>query len=249
MKIIKPYLRSLYSRTMKEVYNLAFQEIAKKINSESLLLDCGAGSGWYFDQISQMCTLRKDQYFGLEWNLHQVKEAVNRGLNVEELDLNKAIPHENDKFDVVIGLSVLEHLLNGCFWIRECQRILKPGGKLIIVTPNISTYFTIALLAVGKMPSTGPHADSNQLINSSGLVSIGAHMEGKDPDVEDDTPVHRHLIVFSYRDLNRFLRAIKFDNVVGKGFGVYPFPNFIQPFFEKIDKYHAHQLFFMATKK
>lgn len=32
--------------------------------------------------------------------------------------------------------------LNGCYFLRECHRTLKPGGKLILLTPNISTYFT-----------------------------------------------------------------------------------------------------------
>ena len=49
--------------------------------------------------------------------------------------------------------------------LRIASRILENGGKLILLTPNISTFFTIALLLVGKMPSSGPHPDSNELLD------------------------------------------------------------------------------------
>jgi hypothetical protein len=39
-----------------------------------------------------------------------------------------------------------------------------------------------------------------------------------------------------------------FEDVRGYGFGLYPFPNFLQPVLEKIDPYHCHQMVFMARK-
>ena len=39
-----------------------------------------------------------------------------------------------------------------------------------------------------------------------------------------------------------------FEDVKGYGFGLYPFPNFMQPVLEKIDPYHCHQMVFIAKK-
>ena len=45
-----------------------------------------------------------------------------------------------------------------------------------------------------------------------------------------------------------YLESVGFDRVRGYGFGLYPFPNFMQPLLEKIDPYHCHQMVFIAHK-
>jgi hypothetical protein len=146
----------------------------------------------------------------------------------------------------VYGLSVLEHLLNPCRFLREAHRVLNDDGTLIILTPNISTFFTAALILMGKMPSSGPHPDSDQLLAQEELFKVSD--EGLIPDTETDTPIHRHLVVFSYRVLISYIKMIGFKEVKGYGFGLYPFPNFMQPTLEKIDPYHCHQMVIVARK-
>lgn len=79
---------------------------------------------------------------------------------MKRADLNKKLPYDDQTFECVFALSVLEHLLMPCRFMSEIARVLKPGGKVVILTPNISTYFTAALLLLGRMPSSGPHPDS-----------------------------------------------------------------------------------------
>ncbi len=67
-------------------------------------------------------------------------------------------------------------------------------------------------------------------------------------DTETDTPVHRHLIVFSFRVLRQYLQMIGFQQVSGRGFGLYPFPKFTQPLLERLDPYHCHQMVFVAKR-
>ena len=64
-------------------------------------------------------------------------------------------------------------------------------------------------------------------------------------DVEDETPMHRHLVVFSFRVLRRYLALLEFSQVHGYGFGLYPFPGFMQPMLERIDPYHCRQMVFI----
>ena len=97
------------------------------------------------------------------------------------------------------------------------------------------------------MPSSGPHPDSDILMKKEEIFKVSS--ESLHPDTERDTPVHRHLIVFSYCVLRDYLTSVGFDKVTGYGFGLYPFPNFLQPLLEKIDPYHCHQMVFVAYKR
>lgn len=46
------------------------------------------------------------------------------------------MPFRNDCLDGVLCLHMLEHVLDGEKLLAECHRVLRPGGKLIVVTPN-----------------------------------------------------------------------------------------------------------------
>lgn len=231
---------------MGEAYSFASREIVRALENGGDCLDCGAAGGHWFDKLSGLVGMDKSRYYGVEWNSELANESRNKGLNIIHGDLNYDLPFESGKFTCVFALSVLEHLLNGCHFLKECHRVLKDKGTLILITPNISTYFTIALLLLGKMPSTGPHPDSTALVKIGELFKVSS--EQMVPDPESHTPVFRHLVVFSFRALRTYLRIIGFSDVFGRCFGLYPFPNFMQPVLERIDPYHCHQMLFTAKK-
>lgn len=59
------------------------------------------------------------------------------GVTFRTVDLNLPLPFEEDYFDYVVSVEGIEHLENPFSCIREFGRVLKPGGSLIITTPNI----------------------------------------------------------------------------------------------------------------
>ncbi|MCF8069594.1 MAG: class I SAM-dependent methyltransferase [Desulfobacterales bacterium] len=240
------YFRGLYRRTMGEAYERAYREIVLSQKDGGSCLDCGASGGHHFWVLHERMKLKKGNYRGIEWDLESVKRAQNKKLNVIQGDLNKPLPYDDNSFQTVFALSVLEHLLNGCQWMREAKRVLAPGGSLVILTPNISTFFTMMLLLGGKMPSSGPHPDSEVLQRNETPFYVS---NNQCSDLESDTPVHRHLVVFSYRVLHSYLHQLGFVGIRGYGFGLYPFPNFIQPILERIDPYHCHQMVFAVSKE
>jgi ubiquinone/menaquinone biosynthesis C-methylase UbiE len=199
-----------------------------------------------YDLINEELSLDKELYYGIEWNANLAKQGKNKGLNIIQGDLNKKMSFDDNTFTCIYGLSLLEHLLNPCQYLKECHRVLAKDGTLVLLTPNISTFFTAAFILLGKMPSSGPHPDSDQLISSEELFVVRS--ENLQHDTETDTPVHRHLIVFSFRVLKKYLEMAGFKNIRGYGFGLYPFPNFTQSVLEKIDPYHCHQMVFIAKK-
>jgi SAM-dependent methyltransferase len=52
-------------------------------------------------------------------------------------DLNAPLPLHDASFDLVTSLEGIEHVENHFLLLRELSRVLKPGGHLIISTPNI----------------------------------------------------------------------------------------------------------------
>ena len=244
--MLKQYFKNLYRRTMQEAYSRAHLEIIATLKEGGACLDCGANSGQKFDLLQQEIGLTKERYQGIEWNRELVEVAMGKDLNVIQGDLNREIAAEPEKYRCIFGLSVLEHLLNPCRYLKECYRCLEKGGRLVLLTPNISTYFTAALILSGKMPSSGPHPDSDLLIKREEIFKVSP--ESLQPDTETDTPCHRHLVVFSYRVLKSYLSMLDFKTVEGYGYGLYPFPNFMQRPLEKIDPYHCHQMVFVARK-
>jgi SAM-dependent methyltransferase len=238
--LLSQYFKSLYQHTMSRAYSTAYDYIASSVGPDSLVLDCGANNGWTFDLIRERCELAPNQYHGIEWNARCVEAGRNRGLNIIQGDLNMGIAGADGTYSCIYALSVLEHLLNPCRFMKESYRVLRLGGQLVLLTPNISTYFTSALILLGKMPSSGPHPDSDQLLKMEELFKVSS--EEITPDTESDTPVHRHLVVFSYRVLRQYLHMIGFSSITGYGFGLYPFPKPMQPFLEWIDPYHCQKM-------
>jgi SAM-dependent methyltransferase len=232
---------------MSEAYGLAVEEIAASLAQGGKVLDCGAHRGRMYEVLSEKVGIKKEKYFGIEWDSNSVNEASGKGLNIIQGDLNKGLPYPDREFKCVFALSLLEHLINPCKYLKECHRTLQDDGLLVVLTPNISTYFTALLILLGKMPSSGPHPDSDSLLRKEEVFKVSS--ESLHHDAEKDNPVHRHFIVFSYRVLRDYLTIIGFDKVTGYGFGLYPFPNFLQPLLEKIDPYHCHQMVFIARKE
>lgn len=53
-------------------------------------------------------------------------------------DMNAPLPFADAGFDAVVCIDGIEHLERPFDFVRECRRVLRPGGVLIVSTPNIS---------------------------------------------------------------------------------------------------------------
>jgi SAM-dependent methyltransferase len=85
------------------------------------IVDLGCGSWkWYFP----------------EYEIHNCDILAQRKENFKQADLNKDFPYENEEFDGIIAIEIVEHLENIWHFFRECHRILKKNGFIIFTVPN-----------------------------------------------------------------------------------------------------------------
>jgi SAM-dependent methyltransferase len=244
--MMRSHLDGLYHDAMARAYATAFAHLNAALarNADATLLELGAYDGGFIDDPRHHFRNR-NHYKGLEWNAQAVQAAQTAGRNVRQADLNKPLPLEDASMDIVVALSVIEHLLNPCLCIHEAWRVLKPQGTLVMLTPNISTYFTMLQLLLGRMPSSGPHPDSSQLQQMNALYDVKKHTSNF---ASGDTPTHRHLVVFSYRSLKALLESLAPAQLKADAFGYYPFPAPLNRAMEALDPTHCHQMVFAAIK-
>lgn len=72
-------------------------------------------------------------------------------LQKANLELDK-FDFEDDFFDVVVSFEVLEHLQDPSNYLKEVQRVTKPGGLILMSLPNIASFISRVRLLLGVLP-------------------------------------------------------------------------------------------------
>jgi len=117
----------------KAALEYPIRQLAGMRIGRALEIGCGAG-----DLLVQMKEIGW-QTVGIDFDPAAIAAANQRGLDVRVGDLDaQAFPDES--FDVVLMNHVLEHLPEPQYSMREIRRILRPGGRLIAVTPNFDSW-------------------------------------------------------------------------------------------------------------
>jgi SAM-dependent methyltransferase len=104
------------------------------------VLDYGCGSGYGSALISDHCL----EVIGIDISLEAISFAKKNysSQNVSFLSLKKAedspLPFPDETFDVVLSFQVIEHIRDTTTYLEEMNRVLKPGGQILISTPNRS---------------------------------------------------------------------------------------------------------------
>lgn len=97
------------------------------------LLEVGCGSGAMLKDMERLGWVCE----GTDFDRSGVENARRKGLDVRHGSLEEQ-GYADDTFDAVMLSHVIEHVPDPQALLRECHRILKPGGMLSLVTPNSS---------------------------------------------------------------------------------------------------------------
>lgn len=122
------YLKITYPKSSVYSEQLALYLYIRYLTTESKLLDVGCGIGEYVKAFRNfhIHTLGLDKRIETDADLGYYK------CNIE----TETFPFPDDYFDCIFSKSVIEHVHNIEHLFSEIYRVLKPNGKIIVMTPD-----------------------------------------------------------------------------------------------------------------
>lgn len=204
--------------------------IKKQTNQNRSLLEIGCGTGEIISFLPANV-----EYYGVDTSAFAIEQAVKKHKNdnthfiLFEPETDN-LPFEKEKFDFVLSVYSLEHFENPKLTLDETARVLKDGGWLIILAPNLEfpfsflnairhkTLFFKTRLALFRV--------ADYFLRIFGfykfrvLASNFSKENGKYEKIDDDLS----YIVSSYEVINYLIKKIKFKkvfiNTLGPGRGL-----------------------------
>jgi len=109
-----------------------FNQVARLIKPNTKVLDIGCNDGNIRNFLPKNII-----YYGVDIDREFIQDLKNKNINAEQADLNKdEIPFQNEKFDYILLLDIIEHVVNPKDLLEQSKNKLKPNGRIIITLPN-----------------------------------------------------------------------------------------------------------------
>jgi 2-polyprenyl-3-methyl-5-hydroxy-6-metoxy-1,4-benzoquinol methylase len=116
------------------------------------VLDLGCGDGSFLDRLAHRVADAGVSYVGVDYSEHQLAKAARLPYEFHPGDLGEGIPQPSASVDVVHAAELIEHLYDPDLLVDECARVLRPGGHLVVTTPNPQAWFNRVLFLAGVQP-------------------------------------------------------------------------------------------------
>jgi len=195
-----PLVASPRDRMQMAVYHAARQ-------ARGSYLEVGAGDGSTILALME----KYDRFVATdlsEVRVRQMQLLFRANSKVQVLENNvevDGLPFPEGEFDTAAMVDVIEHVVDPIGVLGEIHRVLKPEGRLIILTPNIAKWTRRVKLLAGYFPSTASLRE--------GLL----HYDRSSPtDLLDEG----HLHYFTFRSLTRLaLERAGFSRSETAGYG------------------------------
>lgn len=125
----------------------AFRLIAEEPPGRLLDLGCGAG------EFSARLAALGWRVCGLELVEAQAARARALGIQVVAGEVSGGLPYRAKEFDLVFAGELIEHLIDTDGFLTEIHRVLRPGGVLVLTTPNLASLENRLRLLLGRYPN------------------------------------------------------------------------------------------------
>lgn len=124
----------------KNLFRPRAQKVADFANSRQLkggvLLEVGAAFGWFCEEIKSFNVF--ERVIAVEPTPGLAETCRKKGIETIESPIEKV--NLDDLVDIVVSFEVIEHLFSPEEFIRQCSRLLKPNGVLVLSCPNVKGF-------------------------------------------------------------------------------------------------------------
>jgi SAM-dependent methyltransferase len=104
---------------------------------DAFVLEAGCGEGYGADLLARDAV----GVLGLDYDALTLRHVTQAYPRVRTARANlAALPVRSSIVDVVANFQVIEHLWDQEGFLRECRRVLRPGSRLLVTTPNRITF-------------------------------------------------------------------------------------------------------------
>ncbi|MDL5201417.1 class I SAM-dependent methyltransferase [Streptomyces sp. ALI-76-A] len=173
------------------------------------VLDIGCGDGTAAATAAPLLTGHR--VIGVDWSQDALKRARAHLTCPIRGELTGAgLPFAAGAADAVLFSEVIEHLVDPDAALDEIRRVLRPGGHLMLSTPNLAAWYNRALLLAGVQP----------VFSEVSLRAIHGR-PGKE--------VVGHLRLYTPRALREFVAAAGFEVVRLEGAPFHGVPRPLRP--------------------
>lgn len=143
-----------------------------------LLVEVGAESGlqtvFYRDKLRN-----PRRVVACDWK-DQLADEARRYVEFARVNIeHERIPLADASADALVCNQVIEHLKNVFHAMEEMARVLRPGGILLLSTPNLAAAHNVVLLALGRQPTTlaiqGSHVRGFAIHDARRFLTFNGH--------------------------------------------------------------------------
>lgn len=115
---------------------LAYLKAAELVSGN--VLEIGTGSGYGVEVLAP----KANQLMTIDKFSNDIDFSVYDNVTFRQMNVPPFEGIEDDRFDFVVSFQVIEHIEDDRAFVAEIYRVLKPGGKFIVTTPNIKMSLT-----------------------------------------------------------------------------------------------------------
>jgi|TARA_B100000959_G_scaffold173881_1_gene182047 SAM-dependent methyltransferase len=190
---------------------IAYLEASKMISGKVLEIGCGEGYG-----LTELAP-KTEEYIAIDKYNTPISNEIKQKNNIKfkQMEVPPLEGVNENSIDFIITFQVIEHINNDRLFISEIFRVLKPGGKLILTTPNklmsltrnpwhIREYNPIQMREILQTS-----AFSN--IDIKGIFGLGKAMEYYEMNKKSVEKITRFDIFNLQYILPRFLLQVPYD--------------------------------------
>ena len=114
-----------------------------------VIVDVGCGDGAATGLVRRL----GHPVVGVDWSMMALRHARRHDLLLVRGGLDApGLPFADASVDLVIFSEVIEHIVDTDSAVDELHRVLRPGGRLLVSTPNLAAWYNRGLLALGIQP-------------------------------------------------------------------------------------------------